>query len=307
MIDALLAALTPWGAGVIGTVQAWSTQALDAVMVLITLLGQEPFYLVLYAATFWCVGKRCGLRTVLLLLLTLILNEALKRAVAEPRPFLAYPWVEAKVQASGYAFPSGHAQTSATLWPTLAMQVRRRWFTALAAAMVLLVSFSRVYLGAHYPHDVLAGILLGLLIAAAWAAGLPRLRARVSPEWRLPLAVAAMAVGAVTLALMHGQGLVPTVGVAAGAGVGWLIEERRLRAVPIPGRRNCAARILLGMLLLGVSALAVWSLLPSDGPTGLVLLAEGVYALLGLLATWSLPALFVRLGWMRPTAAAPVP
>lgn len=71
------------------------------------------------------------------------------------------------------SFPSGHAITSVIIFGTLAYLVirlestvrMRRWTLALAAGMILLIGLSRIYLGVHYPSDVLAGWLVGIVWA----------------------------------------------------------------------------------------------------------------------------------------------
>ncbi len=112
-----------------------------------------------------------------------LLNALLKLAFHRPRPELAF------VHLDTYSFPSGHAAGSAAIYTLVAVLLgrllRRRGRTLLGLgtlALVLVVAFSRLYLGAHYLSDVLAGLALGL----AWAAGcllafeLLRLRGRYS-------------------------------------------------------------------------------------------------------------------------------
>ena len=97
-----------------------------------------------------------------------LLNALLKLAFHRPRPELAF------VHLDTYSFPSGHASGSAATYTLLAVLlgriVGRRGRTLLGLGTVVLVAaigFSRLYLGAHYLSDVLAGLALGL----AWAAG----------------------------------------------------------------------------------------------------------------------------------------
>lgn len=109
----------------------------------------------------------------LLLVTTLggiLLNGVLKLGFDRPRPQF-FDW---GTHAMSSSFPSGHAMSAAIVYPTVAYLAARvhkthlsRLLTMLAAAiLVVLISFSRVYLGVHYPSDVLAGVIVGL----AWSA-----------------------------------------------------------------------------------------------------------------------------------------
>ena len=99
----------------------------------------------------------------------------IKALVARGRP----PASTAVVDAAGYAFPSAHAASGVALYGLLALFLIRRLdgrtrvaFCALAFVAVGSLGLTRVYLGAHYPSDVLAGWLVGALVAAgAWSLG----------------------------------------------------------------------------------------------------------------------------------------
>ncbi|WP_157597499.1 phosphatase PAP2 family protein [Streptacidiphilus rugosus] len=103
------------------------------------------------------------------------LEVAVKQAVARPRPLLPHP----VSTATDWSFPSGHAMTAAVIIPLLVAVVwprlRRRAMRALAAgtgaALVLLVSWTRLGLGVHWPSDIVAGWLLaGFTLCAVTAA-----------------------------------------------------------------------------------------------------------------------------------------
>jgi membrane-associated phospholipid phosphatase len=97
----------------------------------------------------------------------MLLNVALKHLFMRPRPQLDEPLV----QLATFSFPSGHAVASTVFYGSLCALAFARWrgagprATAVLAAMlmVLLVTFSRVYLGAHYLSDVVAGVAVGAI------------------------------------------------------------------------------------------------------------------------------------------------
>lgn len=94
----------------------------------------------------------------------------LKDVYARQRPEI----VAAMSDTAGMSFPSGHAMVSAALYPTLAVLVAsvvhrlrlKLYLVAFAAVLAIVVGLTRLYLGVHYPTDVLAGWALGF----AWAA-----------------------------------------------------------------------------------------------------------------------------------------
>ena len=99
------------------------------------------------------------------------LNQPIVAAVDEPRPYTILPHMLVLAQrSSDPAFPSDHAVMAGAVAAGVLLVSRRvlAWLAVLAA---LVLAFARVYIGAHYPHDVAAGLLLGAVITLVgwWA------------------------------------------------------------------------------------------------------------------------------------------
>lgn len=116
----------------------------------------------------------------------ILTNFILKDAVARPRPFetvdLYRQWWQAvgAPAEDGFSFPSGHVTAAAAGLAGLCLVEGRRWVLP-SVVWVLLMAVSRNYLMAHYPSDVLAAVLVGLL-AAAIAYAITRLIFRLLEE-----------------------------------------------------------------------------------------------------------------------------
>jgi membrane-associated phospholipid phosphatase len=144
---------------IINFLQTLQFDALTAFFKFITFFGDKEFYIMVLPLFFWLWKKEKALKLMLILLPSLLLNFYLKEIFHTPRPTGV-----ALIEATGFAFPSGHAQGSTTLWLMLALLVRQRWMSILSATMIILVSLSRLYLGVHFPLDILGGFLVGVFL-----------------------------------------------------------------------------------------------------------------------------------------------
>jgi membrane-associated phospholipid phosphatase len=125
-----------------------------------------------------------ALAVTLSVIATQAIVAAIKGIVERGRP----PGSDAIIEPTGYAFPSAHAAGSMAVYGLLALLVLRRpggqarvGAAVLALALVVAIGTTRVYLGAHYPSDVIAGWLVGAVIAAGALRLAQALRSRVEP------------------------------------------------------------------------------------------------------------------------------
>ena len=151
----------------------YRTPRLDAVMLEITFLGTGTVVIMIVAISglfLWLTKHKYS--ALLLLIATgggILLNNLLKAGFGRPRPQV----VEWGTRVVSWSFPSGHAMSAAIVYGTVAYLAARLQQRALhrfvtltcAAVLILLIAISRLYLGVHYPSDVIAGITIGL----AWA------------------------------------------------------------------------------------------------------------------------------------------
>jgi membrane-associated phospholipid phosphatase len=148
----------------------WLTQALQGigdwlapVMKFFTWLGYPQAYMIIIATIYWSLDRKLGLRLAVFLTVTASLNSLLKQVFHAPRPYWMYPEVKGILASNGFGMPSGHAQAS-TVWLYAASCLKRKGFWALAIGIAFMVGVSRVYLGVHFPSQVLLGWMIGILL-----------------------------------------------------------------------------------------------------------------------------------------------
>jgi len=152
--------------GFIQWLQQFSSPVLDRLFLLITDLGSHYAYMAILPFMYWAVDRHVGRRLAGLFLASMWVNGLIKEYLVMPRPDPAAVRVLADEPSPG--FPSGHAQGAMTLWGYLALQLRRRWLTWLAVVIIVLVSLSRLYLGVHFPGDVLGGLAIAAVLIVVY-------------------------------------------------------------------------------------------------------------------------------------------
>ena len=288
-------AIWQWGLEFIRTVQLVHGPVLDAVFKGITFMGEEEFFLVLLPMIFWCVDCRLGARLAVLFLLSTYANTGFKNVFAHPRPFDLDPTVKLH-EAHGYGLPSGHSQSAVVVWGTIAARLRKTWGWIVAVLLMVLIGFSRIYLGVHFPTDVLGGWAVGAVCLAVYLALEPSIAAwlkRVGLTMQLVLAVA---VPLALLLLFPVRDVISAMGVLMGMGVGMALTCRVAPFSPSGPLWQCAVRFLVGAIGVFVLYFGLKLVLPVEGEPLYAAMRFVRYGLVGLWAGLGAPWLFRRLG-----------
>ncbi|MBQ3791734.1 MAG: phosphatase PAP2 family protein [Clostridia bacterium] len=155
-------------------------------------LGEQLLLVVIMGFLYWGLNKEFGKYVGVNILMANVWAPMIKNVVLRLRPYFV-PGYNVKllrlidssadpmdIAAQGYSFPSGHSANAATLYGSLAVhEKKRKWLWVLVAVIPILVGFSRVFVGAHFPTDVLAGWALGALIVFL----VPWLRRVIKNRW----------------------------------------------------------------------------------------------------------------------------
>ena len=142
-----------------------SCKPMDAIMKCFTFLGEAGWFWILLGIVLAAVPKtrRIGVTVLTALVFSLIVcNIAVKPLVARIRPYDFKEGIEIIIsKPPDFSFPSGHASASFAAAAAI-FAYHKKWGSG-ALAVAALIAFSRLYLYVHYPSDVFAGTLLGIL------------------------------------------------------------------------------------------------------------------------------------------------
>jgi membrane-associated phospholipid phosphatase len=336
-------ALYAWGLEVIRALQGAGNPAITAAALFLSALGHPITYIAIVAFVYWCIDERRGAKLGIVTFLSYGINTAIKGTLRVPRPYVQDPSVGMAFEPS-YSTPSAHAQAAASFWPTLALDPanagesrgegsRSGAIIALKAALwtaalllPALIGISRIYLGVHYPTDVLFGWALGtvtsVLAIAVWprasgvifslapvnaAVGSIRDRARSNGRSLRSFKLALAAFVALLLNALSGQD--SSMGGAFfgfAAGFIFLTDEsaktdkhgnaRETFSASSGSAIKKGARFLIGLAFLIVIYVGSNKLVPLAGGDLVVLCLFVQYGLIGFWISYLAPRMFVATG-----------
>lgn len=230
-----------------------------------TLFGETVFLIVLICLVYWLYDKSLGEKLVIVSFSSMCLNGLLKNVVARPRPYvnggvsrleIDSPLVSTLSLEPYQSFPSGHSQLSAGMFFTAGFHFRKKVLWIVFPLCTLFVMLSRLYLGVHYPSDVLVGGALGVVFACFW-------------EWIFQkqeknkyYILAGFALLSILFSIIApSKQLIELCGCCVAAAICLPIENKRVRFENQPSIKKKLYRLVLGLFCVGV-VYGGFSLLP---------------------------------------------
>ena len=144
----------------------------EQIAVAISYIGEGPILIALALIVYWCIDKRIGQFGMIALASGNFVNQLIKNIACVYRPWIRdariIPAESAIEGAGGYSFPSGHCTGTATILGSFAWLLRKthKALAVLCIVVIVIVAFSRNFLGVHTPQDVLVGLLLAVVMIA---------------------------------------------------------------------------------------------------------------------------------------------
>jgi membrane-associated phospholipid phosphatase len=284
-----------WGVVAIVWLQQCFSPDLDFLFESFTSLGNDPFCLLFLSFVYWCVDRGLGARLAILLNVSIYLNSMAKSLAHQPRPFQYDPAVKMIVDAKGGGFPSGHTQGTVVVWGYLMSRFRKRWVWVIGAFMMVFVPLSRVYLGVHFPTDLLGGYVIGAILLLLWLRLEPPVEKWLAERdvvWQLGAAVGAP-LFLILIFIARETYIVGPAGALMGLGVGIVLERKWIGFESDGALSMKALRFLLGAVMLIAIERGVTYVFSFPGPDNLFRFCR--YLVIGFWISFMSPWIFLKL------------
>jgi len=272
---------------------------LDHFFTYITMLAEQYFIILVVAWVYWNYSKKEGFILTFLFLISSMLNSLLKVTFHTQRPFEQLDNFHAQRvrTANGFSFPSGHTQSGTTLFVTLALIFGKKKYMIWAIILSLLVAVSRMYLGVHWPIDVLGGFLFACIVAFTLYRFMHRLYDDRAAFFRFIVLILALfyAILLVIIALnafyldsgIEMKDFYRIVGVSTGATVAFIFEEKKFPFLNEAPRMKKYLRFVIGIAVAVGLLVGLKSILPNTSLATLIRYfivgawISGIYPILG--------------------------
>jgi membrane-associated phospholipid phosphatase len=301
----LTALETGLGLDIVLGLQASSNPLFDVLAWILNIAGSDLFYISVLALVYWSFNRHLGIRMIFGLLVAGILTIVLKELLHRPRPFMVSEQVVPLFEVDSFGIPSGHVLMAVVVWGTLAVHLRRGWFYGLAAVYIVLMGLARIYAGVHYPQDVIAGLIVGLLLL--WLYNM--YAGHVATAWQhlnapLRAGIVVLVGVVIAIALVHDEAGLAFAGLMIGIGLALELEARSVRFNAQSTVRQGVIRYLPGILLTLLVLLGLRFLFGALVNDETAVLRVVRYALTALFAIYAWPWLMLHTGLAEPEASS---
>ena len=224
---------------------------LDNLAISFDLANEGLFYVIIIGGIYWMFNKQLGLRMLFALILTGIITLIFKDILARPRPYeIVDSGIIPLITESTFGIPSGHASMTFVIWGYFAIWMKKRWITIAVIVYLILQGLSRMYLGVHFPQDVIAGWVLGGLVLWLYITQIDR----IEHWWRMQSMIIQfgipLALGFLSMLLFSGNtdGL-EIAGLLVGAGGAVVLESRYVHFSHKKSMAHRIVQFILGLVI----------------------------------------------------------
>lgn len=255
-----------WEVILLQNLQEIRNPVLTAFVEAITSMSESLFIVVLIAILYWCIDKKRSLRIGWIVLFSTGINGIIKNIVKMPRPFQKGVTSPIRVQtATGYSFPSGHTQLATTFWGSSMAILKGKFTLIVGSILILLTAFSRLYLGVHWPTDVIGGIVFGT-IAVMIGLKLIDEKGTITKKHVIGVSIAFILCTVVPV----DADLAKAIGALWGLSFGGYLEQKYINFEEKQILKNQIIKVFLGFTVAILLYVAMKSLLPKNVLTDMI-------------------------------------
>ena len=219
------------------------------------MFGEEAILIPLIAVIYWTFNKKMGEYIAYSSLTSVLINGAAKDAFKAKRP-IGEPGIKSlRVEtATGYSFPSGHTQGTASFWGAMAIYLKKNYMYAISGIIIVSVAIS--ILGVHYPKDVLFGVIFGLLTSFITY----KLFNKVNNKMALYFGTFIIFIPALLYA--HSADFIKGMGTFLGFVLGIYVEKKYINFSVEGKLSNKILRVVIGLAILIILKVGLKAILP---------------------------------------------
>lgn len=281
--------------------QSMRTPVLNVLFLILTISTEVPVIILFTAITYWCINKKYGQKLLFTLIPNIIINTGIKEFVKAPRP-IGLEGIESlrTHTATGYSFPSGHTQSATTFWTTLMIIFKKKWLYILGTIIIFGVGISRLYLGVHWPVDVIFGWIFGIVFTVIFA----KLFDIVDESKNYKLLYFILVPFILFIFIVKSESYIKYLGLLLGLIIGYIIEDKFIKFKTINDYKReedtnykennnknyivkCVYRFILGIITLGILYLVLDYIMIDNA-----IFSSIKYLIISLYAIVGVPALF---------------
>ena len=249
--------------------QSIRSELLTSIFTFFTICTEVPVITVLTGILYWCINKKAGQKTLFALCGSLNINTGIKNFVKMPRPIGTKGLESLRIEtATGHSFPSGHTQTATTFWMSMIVQFKKVWIYVVGILMILGAGISRLYLAVHWPMDVIAGWIFGIILSIFFV----KLFDYIDNSKNYYILILLMLIFGIATYFLGGEDFYKMFGLYTGFALGYMVEdtyihfstggeERKIVFAKNSARVDGANKKILRFIVGIVSLLAVYLLL----------------------------------------------
>lgn len=234
------------------------SEILTLIMTIITMMAEGLFIVGILAGLYWCIDKKVATKLSWSVLFSLVGNGVIKNLVRMPRPFQVEDITPLRPEtATSYSFPSGHTQTATSFWSSAMLVIRTRGIKIAGVTIIILTAISRMYLGVHWPMDVVGGIAFGVIFTLI-ATKLLDEDASITMKHVVGTSIVLL----IVLCLKVDADLYKSAAALWGMSLGVYIEQSYIKFIPYQSKKVQIKKIIVGIIGLVIIYIGIGVLLP---------------------------------------------